>query len=457
MSPESRTNDARKNDVPVTDDGSAHLVAASAAISELSAQHRPSDLAAARDAVVAAREADTNVIIHGGGTKLTWGARPDSTGRAWSAIDTRAMDALIHHEPGDMTAIVQAGIPLARLRAELAVAGQQLAVDPPRRGGGPTVGGAYIANDAGPLRFSYGGIRDLVIGTTTVLADGTISRSGGSVIKNVAGYDLNKLWCGSLGTLGLVVELIVRLHPLPEASRALRIPATAETASSFIADLLASPAECSVVEWTSVGGGVLLLGFEGRSDGLPARVDAVAALARRHGLSAELVDDADDDAAGDEDDTTGDDGSTTRGVLDHWREAHAGRPGDTVVRAATLPDRLGHVAAALDQAGHAAAGSSPGGADVESELHSHAGLGLHDLVLRGGDTAAQAVLVREWRRRVAALGGSVVVRERPPELDQHVDPWGQLGPARLLDLSEAVKRSVDPERRFAPGRFVGGL
>jgi glycolate oxidase FAD binding subunit len=309
----------------------------------------------------------------------------------------------------------------------------------------PMVGGAYVANDAGPLRFSYGGIRDLVIGTTTVLADGTISRSGGTVIKNVAGYDLNKLWCGSLGTLGLVVELIVRLHPLPEASRALRIPATAEAASSFIADVLASPVECSAVEWTSVGGGALMLGLEGRADGLAARVDAVAALARRHGLSAEAVDD----------DTN--DGMSTVGAWDTWREAHAGRPGDTVARAATLPDRLGHVAAALEQAARTAEDSSSRGRELETELHSHAGIGLHDLVIRGGDAVSQAAVVAAWRERITALGGSVVVRERPSELDEYVDPWGEPGPARLLELSTAVKRSVDPERRFAPGRFVGGL
>ncbi|WP_205856003.1 FAD-binding oxidoreductase, partial [Phytoactinopolyspora endophytica] len=337
----------------------------------MTAVYRPADLSDAREAVLAARDADTNLIVHGGGTKLGWGGRPNgttrtpdaSTGRgnansydgavsgsgspaadrAWSVIDTRGLDQLIHHEPGDMTAIVQAGMPLERLQRLLAEAGQQLAVDPPMRrtrtfhsgdrdlgGSGTgvagdgvvTVGGVYAANDAGPHRFRYGGIRDLVIGSTVVLADGTVSRSGGTVIKNVAGYDLGKLWCGSLGTLGLVVELTVRLHPLPEATRSLLIPASAVAASSFVVDLLASPVECSAIEWSGSmimnsnrvnstatvhdhESGALLIEIEGRHAGLGARVDQLNEIVRRHGLSAEPVDGAAD-------------------VWDAWREAHAG-------------------------------------------------------------------------------------------------------------------------------------
>ncbi|NEE03410.1 FAD-binding oxidoreductase [Phytoactinopolyspora halotolerans] len=441
---------------------------------DLAAVHRPTELAEARTAVLAARESGRNLLIHGGGTKLAWGNLPwrgqagaSSPARPWDVIDTRSLNRLIHHEPGDMTAIVQAGMPLPRLRKQLADAGQQLAVDPPMRRWVPgaadvTVGGVYVANDAGPRRFSYGGIRDLVIGTTVVLADGTVSRSGGTVIKNVAGYDLGKLWCGSLGTLGLVTELTLRLHPLPEATRTLLIPASAARASSFVVDLLASPVECAAIEWSGSvimntnrahrtvsvhdhGSGALLVALEGRAAGLSRRVDQLAELVARHDLSAEPVD---DDGDGE--------------VWDAWREAHAGKgPGCTVARAATLPSQLADAVSALDAAlGDAALrGAVQTAADgaPEVSIHSHAGLGLHDAVLSGGDVASHAAIVRAWRERIGAVGGTVTVRDRPVGLDDHVDPWDQLGSAPLLGLSRAVKRSLDPDGRFAPGRFAGGI
>ncbi|AYY13880.1 FAD-binding oxidoreductase [Actinobacteria bacterium YIM 96077] len=438
-------------------------------VAEAQASYRPAELAGAREAVLAARQADTNVLVRGSGSKLRWGARPAGE-RPWSVIDTRALNRLIHHEPGDMTATVQAGMPLHELQEQLAVAGQELAVDPPRAARGATVGGVYVANDAGPRRLAYGGIRDLVIGTTVVLADGTVGRSGGTVIKNVAGYDLNRLWCGSLGTLALVVEMTVRLHPRPEASRTVLIPASAGDATAFVLDVLASPVECALLEWSAPaptqpqdplimntnrphrsisvhdqrgqagGGGWLLVGLEGRAAGLDARVDQLVDVARRHDLAAEPADGED-------------------GLWDAWREAHAGTAGDdgaegeaegeTVARAATLPSQLADVAGGLHRAADASG--------VEARLHSHAGLGLHDAIITGADPAAHAATVTAWREHVCALGGSVVVRDRPDGLDGLVDPWGEPRSAQLVKLSRSVKRALDPEGRFAPGRFLGGL
>jgi glycolate oxidase FAD binding subunit len=401
-----------------------------------SASRRPTDLAACHAALADAREVDASVMIRGAATKLDWGAPPVSA-RPWMVIDTRELSGVVAHDAGDMTATVLAGTPLADLQAHVAASGQELAVDPPRRGGGPTVGGVFAANDAGPRRHSRGGIRDLVIGTTAVLADGSVSRSGGNVIKNVAGYDLGKLWCGSLGTLGLVAELTVRLHPLPEASRTVRMAASARAATAFVLDLLASPIECSAVEWASTHG--LVIGLEGRADGLGGQLDRLAGLAREHDLAMEL-----------------DEGTREADVWVDCREAHAGAAAAgtpagelTVARAASLPGELAGVAHDLAEAAE--------GTSVTAEMVSHAGLGLHDAVLSTGPAAEQARVVAEWRRRVVRRGGSVVLRERIAGVDGLVDPWGDPASPRQLELMRAIKAAVDPDGRMAPGRFLGGI
>ena len=134
---------------------------------------------------------------------------------------------MIAHNPGDMTVAVRAGTPLRALAGELAPHGQHVAFDAARVAAGATVGGLFATADAGPGALVYGSLRDLVIGMTVVLADGTVARSGGHVIKNVAGYDLAKLLHGSYGTLGVLAEVVLRLHPVPKASAtvAVRLPA----------------------------------------------------------------------------------------------------------------------------------------------------------------------------------------------------------------------------------------
>jgi len=133
-------------------------------------------------------------------------------------LSTRRLDRVLEHEAGDLTVTVEAGIRLSVLNARLAAKGQMLALDPP---GDPAVGGCLAANLSGPRRHRYGAARDLVLGATVVLADGTVASSGGKVVKNVAGYDIAKLFCGSLGRYGLLARLSFRLHPLPEAAASL--------------------------------------------------------------------------------------------------------------------------------------------------------------------------------------------------------------------------------------------
>jgi glycolate oxidase FAD binding subunit len=131
-----------------------------------------------------------------------------------TVLSTAKLNRVLEHEPGDLTAIVEAGLRLSELQAALGAHGQMLALDPP---GDPTIGACLAADLSGPRRHRYGAMRDLVIGMTIVLADGTIASSGGKVVKNVAGYDLGKLFSGSRGRLGLIARVALRLHGRPAA------------------------------------------------------------------------------------------------------------------------------------------------------------------------------------------------------------------------------------------------
>ena len=171
---------------------------------------------------------------------------------------TDALDRVLEHEAGDLTCTVEAGVRLSTLRDALAPAGQRLSLDPP---GDPTVGACLAANLSGPLRHRYGAPRDLVLGVTLVLADGTIASAGGKVVKNVAGYDLGKLVCGSRGTLALIARVSLRLHPVAASSRTLVVetPRTADVVRALLRSQL-QPSALDVLH----PGRVAVL-FEGRA------------------------------------------------------------------------------------------------------------------------------------------------------------------------------------------------
>jgi len=134
-------------------------------------------------AAIALRDAGGAVRLRGAGTKLAWGAPVEAA----AELGTRRLDALLEHSDGDLTAVLQAGVPLAVAQEAFAAAGQMLALDPPD--GGATIGGVVATGDSGPLRHRYGAPRDLVLGVQVALPDGTLARAGSKVIKNVAGYD----------------------------------------------------------------------------------------------------------------------------------------------------------------------------------------------------------------------------------------------------------------------------
>lgn len=362
------------------------------------------------DALARAGEAGYAVRIQGAGTK-PWGAPGSEPG---VVLSTRALDRIVEHNSGDLTAVLEAGVPLVRAQSLFASAGQMLALDPPLgEGRRATVGGVVATGDSGPLRHRYGAARDLVIGVTVALADGTIARSGGKVIKNVAGYDLAKLFCGSFGTLGAILQVNVRLHPHPPAhATALGASRDPDVLQAAAIRLAAAPLELDALDaaWHAGRGGILARVGGAR---VRPRVERAAKLLLEAGL--EQVEVVEDDA--------------------HlWARQRAGQrsAAAAVVRVAARPSAL----AAVLRAAQACGGT----------LVGRAALGCSYVELEPSE-------VGRFRRALPARCRPVLL-DAPAQL--RADPWGASNGAEL-ELMRRVKRRFDPAGTCNPGVFVGGI
>jgi len=202
---------------------------------------------------------------------LTEATATGRTVRIGDNLDPGGLDRILEHEAGDLTCTVEAGVRLSSLRDALAPAGQRLALDPP---GDPTIGACIAAAHSGPLRHRYGTPRDLVLGVTLVLADGTITSSGGKVVKNVAGYDLGKLMCGSRGSLALIGRVSLRLHPSPPASGTLVVES--EDVAPIVRSLLGSQLQPSALDILHPGRVAVL--FEGSPGAVTTQLDSARSL-----------------------------------------------------------------------------------------------------------------------------------------------------------------------------------
>ena len=210
---------------------------------------------------------------HGEGRKLTIG----------DDLTTDGLDRILEHEAGDLTCTVEAGLRLSALQRTLGEHGQRLSLDPP---GNPTVGALLARNLSGPLRHRFGAPRDLVLGVTLVLADGTIASAGGKVVKNVAGYDLARLVCGSEGRFALIARVSLRLHPLPKAERTLAVE-TDDTAGAVF-ELLRSQLQPSALDVLHPGG--ILMLFEGSLRAVDAQISGAQSLVGGVEVGAEAWD-----------------------------------------------------------------------------------------------------------------------------------------------------------------------
>jgi glycolate oxidase FAD binding subunit len=375
---------------------------------------RPTGLRALRDAVL---DTAGPVAIAGAGTAAGWASplAPVDT-----VLDTTGLTGVITHNPGDMTVSVQAGTPLRALAEELEPHGQHVSFDAARVADGATVGGLIATADAGPSALVFGSLRDLVIGVTVVLADGTVARSGGHVIKNVAGYDLAKLLHGSYGTLAVLAEVVLRLHPVPKRTATVTLDCSLADAAGHAARVLGGPFEPAALEWISEGDGQLLVRIEGTEGALPARVQRL-----RDVLGSEATEVPPNERAVH---PAGLDEGAVR-PTDPWARHAAlvrGTPERAVLRIGVLPSRLPDLLAQLPTAG------------VTAGL----GTGVATVSLDAGAVAEAHALVH-------AAGGTSVLRSRPEGAD--LPAWGP--PPSAIDVLKAVKAELDPQGRFGPGRF----
>ncbi|MCA2221583.1 FAD-binding oxidoreductase [Nonomuraea aurantiaca] len=345
------------------------------------------------------------VVPVGGGTKLHWGHPPE---RCDVLLDLCCLNEVVEHAAGDLVVKTQAGVTMDALADALAEQGQELALDVPFAEGA-TVGGTLAAATAGPRAFRYGTARDLLIGITVVLPDGTVARSGGRVVKNVAGYDLGKLFTGSYGTLGVIAEATFRLHPLPADRRYVVTELVRQQVQEVAAMLAASQAEPSAVELDWPGGDAPIT--------LVVLVEGSAAGQRAEALRGAM-------GAG----TVTDEAPAWWGLI---------ADDELLIELRFPPARTSEVLAAVRDTGLSLRGSPVAGR-----------VWLQPTAEPPADFAG---LVSGLRERLTPVGGRVTVLAAPYE---GVDRWG---PVSALPLMRRVKERFDPERRMSPGRFIGGI
>ena len=379
-------------------------------------------------------------VIRGGGTKLGWGRIPAAIDLV---VSTAGLDRLVAHRYGDMTATIQAGAPLAEVNRALAQHGQWLPLD--SAFDAATIGGLVATNDAGPARHRNGTPRDLVIGMTVAMTDGRLIKSGGTVVKNVAGYDLGRLMSGSYGSLAAIVDVTFKLLPRPAAS--ITLIASYQDAAALAADvgaLTASQIEPFALDVRTDSAragsaGELLVCFASSPRATDSQVAAARALLRG-GIT--LV-------AGPEQHAVWTDhirapwAGGGNGVGTHFREAGGKMSPDAispaVVRVSWMPANLGNVLAEL--------GEVQRSSGVTASLVGRAGVGAGLIALRG-DVPAQAAAVGALR--ATSELGHVVVLGASVALKQQVDVWGP-APASA-SMARAITQMFDPAGILNAGR-----
>ncbi|HYM61829.1 MAG TPA: FAD-binding oxidoreductase [Thermoanaerobaculia bacterium] len=388
--------------------------------------YSPANVDECAEAMAQTASEKQRVAFIGGSTELGLGAAP---GGLDAVVRSERMNRILEYAPADMVIVAEAGVALAQLQAVAAEQHQRLALDPPHPDRA-TIGGLVATGAYGPRRARYGAIRDLIIGVTIVRADGIVARGGGKVVKNVAGFDLPKVACGSLGTLGMIATATFRLHPLPEASATARFDAVpAEEVVALLASVRQSQLEpaSAVAIHTSHGRYDLGVRFEGFAKGVQQQIDRIVALGAAAQTPCEPL--GDGDAAA------------------FWKRHDDVRGcGSLRVKVASLPSRF----AGIDEFIAPILAALRGG--------SFAWYGTLGLGFASGDVediAAAIAALREAREALIRDGGSLVLEAAPNEVRAVIDPWGP-APGSFA-IMEQLKLRFDPDRRLNRGRFVGGL
>lgn len=408
----------------------------------------PGSLEEIRAVVEVAAGEGVPIVAWGGGTAAAVGTPAAGAG---IVLGLGRLARLVEHEPGDLTATVQAGMTIAALQTALRARGQWLSLDPPDAARA-TVGGVLAANASGPRRHLYGTARDLLIGVTVVTGEGAIVRGGGKVVKNVAGYDLPKLFVGSWGTLGVIVEATLKLRPVADVERlvAVRFDRVKDAGAAARAvtgsDLVPTALELLDAEAASAlghglgaaapgdaAGPALVVGFDGLAEqvdwqcGELSRLTAPLGGGRVEPLPAEAWD-----------------GLATAA-------ARAFAPAAAVMRLVVLPAQVADV---MDQAVGAARARG-----LAAAASAHAGVGVLTAVLgtagRSLEASDIAAVLQEWRAMAQAGGGQATLEWAPLTVKGEMPVWGDVGAAGRI--MQRIKAQLDPRGILNPGRFVAGI
>src|SRR6266436_5539724 len=369
-----------------------------------------------------ANEAGMTVVPRGGATKLDWGNPPKKVNLI---LSTARLNRIVEHAWADLTVTAEAGCTIQRLQETLAQHGQRLALDPlwPEKA---TVGGVLSANDSGALRLRFGALRDLIIGVTIALPDGTLASSGGKVVKNVAGYDLPKLVTGALGTLGVITRAVFRVHPRPRNTRSFSISAVdGAEMQQFVLAVQNSKLAHTFLQshFSSDASPVSDILFEGTEAGLAAQETQL----RKLSALAKIAEAAT---------------STWTAREELWTLSDSASI--AIAKISMLPANLARTMELVKRTAN------------EHQLRWKAlmyATGLGWLRLEGKADSLCGAL-QTLRGEFQGQGGSLVLLHRPEKMPAF-DAWGNAGDA--LPLMKAVKHQLDPQNTLNPGRFVGGI
>ncbi|HZS10221.1 MAG TPA: FAD-binding oxidoreductase [Blastocatellia bacterium] len=377
------------------------------------------------------------VIPAGAGSWLEMGNKPV---RAHLIISTAQMNRVLEYEPADLTATVEAGCTLAEFNARASEHRQWIPLDPFGEAGS-TIGAVVATASSGPMRCSFGTPRDWVIGMRVVHADGRITKAGGKVVKNVAGYDLCKLYTGSFGTLGIIAEMSFKLRALPSAERTMffysQDAAKLCALAAQIADSDVQPAALELFTWQvnhvrlDYGEGRFTLALRLLNE--PETIAAQIAEAVRIGSGFRHTLPGVDDAAA------------------FWKDYHeeeSANDWDIILRVSVLPSDTASMIAEI------------GATLPQSSLRAHAGSGVIRVyamaeTLGEFKKRSRPVRLAELRQYAQSRGGQMVILRLPAELRDHLDAWGNIG--QTATLMQALKKKFDPLSQLNPGRFVAGI
>jgi len=379
---------------------------------------QPRDAATVAKMLKHANTERLTVEVRGGGTKSLWNSQ---AAPADLVLSTLGLKSGIDHVAGDLTAKIPSGATLDEVNGALSREQQWLPIDAPH-GDRATIGGIVATNDSGPRRHRFGTPRDLIIGIEFALVDGRIARAGGRVVKNVAGYDLSRLLCGSLGSLAVITGATFKLAPLAPTSRTVVVtsdrarPLCDLTSAIAAAPLSPSATELSSHPWA------LMVRFETISAAAEQQSKQAAALSAQHGARVVVLD-------GDAEQRLWNDLESR-----FWTDEGA------VAKISVLPSDVAELVDHIERASSEL--------HVEWQLLGRAALGV--LFVRVlGDPTQQAAIISELRRSVSTRRGTVVLLSAPADVKRRVDSWGDLGDA--LPLMQAVKARFDPHGTLNPG------